>query len=269
MKKLKTTPAEATPQLSLFPETTCDLLDLLAPLEAVDGVLEGPDPSPQFIASVRHLGILVPLIVQETPDGYKVLAGIRRLKAARVCQLKEIPIRVIPAGFPNPEVVTLQENGLRTSNPISEYRAIKSLIAKGYEVSHISKELGLPAAVVKQRLTLDGLNETLLGLAESGHIAPSVALQAAKLPEKVQAALVVKFEEKDSLSGTDVSEAKKVVLSDKTKASLGSLFTKDDKRKGDAKAAIQHLASAEELLKANGVEVDFASLRSQAEQLLQ
>ena len=265
MKKDKAKPETTQLALSLFPETTCSLLDLTTPLDSLEGTTEGSDPDKAFVESVRHLGILVPLIVQEVSGGaYKLVAGRRRLKAARLVGLDEVPIRVVPMGFANPETILLQENALRRANPVSEYRAIKSLIAKGYDQRQISKELGIAAAIIKQRLTFDRLNETLLDLAETGHIAASVALSAAKLPPATQETLVAKFQENDRLSGPDVAAAKKVVLGASTKGAFASLFKAEDKKKADAAAAVGHLDAAESLLKSLGLEVDLSTLRSEA-----
>jgi ParB family chromosome partitioning protein len=44
-----------------------------------------------MIASVKEHGILNPVIVQKTPEGYEMLSGHNRLNAAKLAEMKEIP----------------------------------------------------------------------------------------------------------------------------------------------------------------------------------
>ena len=45
----------------------------------------------ELAASIRSCGILQPLTVRRAGDGYELVAGERRLRAARIAGLREVP----------------------------------------------------------------------------------------------------------------------------------------------------------------------------------
>jgi hypothetical protein len=51
--------------------------------------------SPSLVASIKELGIIQPLVVRNTSDGWVVLAGHRRLSAALEANLTDVPVHVI------------------------------------------------------------------------------------------------------------------------------------------------------------------------------
>lgn len=56
------------------------------------------EPAPALIESIRHHGILQPLLVQEQDDEYRVIAGHKRLRAARAAGLRDVPCIVHQVG---------------------------------------------------------------------------------------------------------------------------------------------------------------------------
>lgn len=256
--------------LGLFPEEAFVMEDATLSVQALisDGI--GAEPGPELLESVRKLGVLIPLIVRRKwGETYEVLAGRRRMAAALKVGLTTVPCRIIPEEYENPEVVTLQENAVRKPNPASEFRAIQSLMKKGYAENQIAKELGIKAAVVKQRLRLGDLKDELLGLMESGHIAVGVGLEASKLPVHVQEDLLRTYAENgDKLTLDDVKRARKIRLGETTRHVLGSLYAAEERATMSVTTALGHLDAAEELLKAQGLQVDFSTLRAEATALI-
>lgn len=53
---------------------------------------------PEFVASVRELGVLTPITVNQTPEGYELRYGQRRLLAAIAAERETVPALVLPAG---------------------------------------------------------------------------------------------------------------------------------------------------------------------------
>lgn len=262
MKKLKPEDVLA----SLFPEVAPDLVTEDLPIGLIDGPLLGSDPASDLVESVKTVGILVPILVQRLQAGkeaYYIVDGRRRLKAAKAAGLELVPCRILPPDVVNPEAFTIQTNMTRKSNPVSEYVAIRELIARGYSRQMIVKTLGVKSAVLDQRLLLGKLTPTFLGLLETGKIGASVGEAASKLPESLQKELLKTFEKNDDrLTLKDVADVKRV-RREKTTASLTDvLFGGGEKKRVDAQAAISHLDAAETLLKALGEEVDFDGLRT-------
>src|SRR6266849_7567419 len=51
-----------------------------------------PESLTDLVDSIREQGILEPLIVAETPAGYQLIAGERRLRAAKILGMPKVPV---------------------------------------------------------------------------------------------------------------------------------------------------------------------------------
>ncbi len=79
--------------------------------------------------SIKQFGVLSPLLVKKEKDGYEIIAGERRWRAARMAGVKEVP--VIVRDFSDQEMIEigLIENLQRENlNPIEEALAYKRLL---------------------------------------------------------------------------------------------------------------------------------------------
>ena len=79
--------------------------------------------------SIKQFGVLQPLLVQERPDYYEIIAGERRWRAAKLAGVKEVP--VIIKNLTEREImeISLIENIQREDlNPIEEALAYKKLL---------------------------------------------------------------------------------------------------------------------------------------------
>ena len=64
----------------------------------------------ELAASIRSCGILQPLTVRRAGDGYELVAGERRLRAARIAGLREVPCLVAQVGEEDSALLALMEN---------------------------------------------------------------------------------------------------------------------------------------------------------------
>jgi len=124
----------------------------------------------KLIASVRQSGIIQPIIVRKADEGYEIIAGERRWRAAQAAGLKDVPIVVRKASDLEAAQLSLIENIQREElNPLEEADAYVTLMEK----FNLSQE-SISLQVGKDRST----------------IANTVRLL--KLPAKVKTALVEK-----------------------------------------------------------------------------
>ena len=102
------------------------------------------EPLGELAESIRLHGVLQPLLVRPLADGYELIAGERRWRAARLAGLLTVPAVVrSDAGNDEQLVLGLIENLQRTDlDPIEEARGLRRLI----------EEFGLTHDVVAQRL---------------------------------------------------------------------------------------------------------------------
>lgn len=92
--------------------------------------LEANDPDvEELAASMRRLGVLVPVIVTGGPGEYKLVAGHRRLEAAGIAGLKTIPAIIRESGVAEAAEVTFAENFFRKDlSPVELACALKDCL---------------------------------------------------------------------------------------------------------------------------------------------
>ncbi len=141
------------------------------------------DSLTELVDSVREQGILEPLIVAETPAGYQLIAGERRLRAAKILGLKKVPVVVkvtTPKGILEMSIV---ENVQREDlNPIERALAYKRLIDEfGMATTEVAKRVGKSVPTVSNTIRLlslpDAIKDALVaGVITEGHVRPLITL---------------------------------------------------------------------------------------------
>jgi len=106
--------------------------------------------------SIKEKGIIQPLIVQRKGDFYELIAGERRWRAAKLLNLKEIPVMIKEAPNQNSLELSLIENLQREDlNPIEEAHAYQYLIEKFQMTQEdLSEKLGKARASIANTLRL-------------------------------------------------------------------------------------------------------------------
>ncbi|MEA3328405.1 MAG: ParB/RepB/Spo0J family partition protein [Candidatus Omnitrophota bacterium] len=83
----------------------------------------------QLIASIKEKGIIQPVLVRKTSEGYELICGERRIKAAQAAGLEEIPVAVRNVSDVESLELSLIENIQRQDlNSIERAKAYKRLI---------------------------------------------------------------------------------------------------------------------------------------------
>lgn len=114
-------------------------------------------------ASIKEKGVLQPILVRERDSGYEVVAGERRLRAARDLGLEEIPVLVKNVSDQEALVIALVENIQREElNPIEEAEAYQKLI-NDFQYTHdtIAKSVGKERSTVTNFLRLLNLSKDI------------------------------------------------------------------------------------------------------------
>lgn len=95
--------------------------------------------------SIREQGILQPIVVRLVDDGYELVMGERRLRAAEMAGLSEVPARVVTMDDGAAMIAGLAENLQRASlSPIEEGEAFSKLLDMGgFTLRNIGQKLGL------------------------------------------------------------------------------------------------------------------------------
>lgn len=123
----------------------------------------------ELVDSIREKGILQPLLVRRKSDGYELIAGERRWRAAQRAGLREIPILVRDVSDSEMLEISLIENIQRENlNPIEEAEAYKRLMEQFHLTQEeISKKVGKDRTTIANMVRLLRLPpEIKLSLAE-------------------------------------------------------------------------------------------------------
>lgn len=140
----------------------------------------------ELAASIREQGVLSPILVRPLDEGgYEVLAGERRLRAARLAGLEKVPVLLKPVSDDKALVIGLIENIQRENlNPIEEALGLQRLIDE-FDFTHeaAAKAVGRSRPATSNLLRLLSLTEevkdmVMAGELEMGHARALLALEA-------------------------------------------------------------------------------------------
>ena len=120
----------------------------------------------ELAASIRSCGILQPLTVRRAGEGYALVAGERRLRAARIAGLREVPCLVAQVGEEDSALLALMENLQRRDLDCwEEAQAIARLISRyGLSQEEAARRLGRAQPTVANKLRLLRLPEDVRAL---------------------------------------------------------------------------------------------------------
>ena len=123
--------------------------------------------------SIRLHGILQPLTVRETGEGYyQIIAGERRWRAARLAELSEVPAIVVEADNKKAMELALIENLQRQDlNCVEEALGYQSLIQEfGLTQEETASRVGKSRPAVANALRLLTLDDQVLEMLRSGSL---------------------------------------------------------------------------------------------------
>jgi ParB family chromosome partitioning protein len=203
-------------------------LDQLRIDEAVNVRKIGRGADADFVASIKAVGIQMPLIVRKNGKGYVIADGGKRYEAAMHLVKKgdmkadaAIPVIVTDASDAEARELSLTLNLIRADmHPVDAFRAFSTLHVdkeKPLDVDAIANRFGIDIKTVQQRLALGALDDTILNAWQKGEIKAEVAQAFTLCPEKKeQARLFTKLKKQaeghwdHKLHPSDVKEALKV-----------------------------------------------------------
>jgi len=123
-------------------------------------------------ASIKRHGVLQPVILRPKEDGYELVAGERRWRAAMRAGLTEIPSIIRPCSDEEMLALALIENLQREDlNPLEEALAYQTLMQRfGFTQEEIAERVGKSRAAVANTLRLLQLPEPIRRALRDGTI---------------------------------------------------------------------------------------------------
>jgi len=185
---------------SLIPDSALDV-DVLPPernalrVVPIDEIRPNPEQPRQVFerehieslaASIEAHGVLSPLVVRKQEGRYILIAGERRLRAAGLAGLEEVPVVVRDAADPSQQLeVALVENLQRQDlDPIEAARGFQRLIEEyGYTQEQVAKAVSKNRSTIANLIRLLRLPDFVLDTLREGRISAGHARALLPLTE--------------------------------------------------------------------------------------
>ena len=142
----------------------------------------------QLADSIREAGVLSPILVVENGMRYRIVAGERRYRAARLAGLETVPCIVRSMTNEQQMEAALIENLQRQDlNPIEEAAAIRSLMQEcGYTQEQAARKLGKSRPAIANALRLLNLPKAVTDLVVTGDLSAGHARVLAGLDSETR-----------------------------------------------------------------------------------
>ncbi len=168
----------------------------------------------ELAASIREVGILQPLVVRSTPAGFELIAGERRLRAAREAGLDRVPVLIRQAGETESMELALVENLQRENLSPLETAAAYQALMDGFGLSkdQLARRLSKSRAAVTNTLRLVHLPENIQALLSDGKISEGHARALLGLENEEQMTELARKVGQDKLSVRKTEELVREML---------------------------------------------------------
>ena len=190
----------------------------------------------ELVFSIKEVGLLQPIVVRNQGSGYELIAGERRLRAAKKAGLKTIPVLVRETSDDDMLRDALLENLHRSQlTPLEEASAYQQLLQDfGCTQEQLASRLGRSRPQITNTIRLLNLppavqRRVAAGVLSAGHARALLGLKDAAAIEKLAARIVAEglsvrsVEEIVSLGLSDGADASKRPSSKKAKISAPGL----------------------------------------------
>jgi ParB family chromosome partitioning protein len=143
----------------------------------------------ELASSIKHNGLIQPITVRPNNQGFEIVAGARRYRAAQLAELFSVPARIVEIDDAKALEWQLVENSQRVDvHPYEEAQGFQRLLdIPGYDVSALVEKSGKSASHVYARLSLLQLIPTVAEAFTQERITASHANLIARLPQESQA----------------------------------------------------------------------------------
>ncbi len=156
----------------------------------------------ELISSIREKGVIQPILVRKTADGFELIAGERRLRAARTIGIEKIPAIIRNVADIDMLEISLIENIQREElNPVEEAYAFQKLVTDfNFTQEDIAKALGKDRSTIANTIRLLGLAKKIQDYISKGAITAGHAKALLSLPTEADQLRVCNLIVKKGLS---------------------------------------------------------------------
>lgn len=167
-----------------------------------------PEKIEDLANSIKEHGVIQPLVVRKAENGYEIVAGERRWRAAREAGLIEVPCVVRELTDEQNMLFAIIENMQREDlNPIEEAEGLQRMITNfGMTQSEISKSVGKSRPYITNSLRLLKLPEEIKDMMVDGSLTTGHGRALITIEDEEKAVEIAKKVVKDGLSVRKIEE---------------------------------------------------------------
>lgn len=176
----------------------------------------------ELASSIREVGILQPLVIRSTETGFELIAGERRLRAAREAGLDRVPVLIRQAQTSESMELALIENLQREDlNPLETAAAYAALMdSLGLTKEQLANRLGKSRAAVTNTLRLAQLPEEVKAMMLAGKLTEGHARALLSLGSEEQMVRLAQRVVSEKLSVRRTEELAREILAGKAETEV-------------------------------------------------
>jgi len=167
----------------------CDLpIDQIRPNPLQPRQYFDEDDLQELATSIAELGVIQPVVVCQVENGYELIVGERRLRAAKRAGLSVIPAIITEVTPTDQQVIALVENIHRSNlSSIEEARCLQDILQRtGWNQSYLAQRLGRSQSAIANKLRLLKLEDDVQTMVLEGELGERQARALVALEGDVQ-----------------------------------------------------------------------------------
>lgn len=161
---------------------------------AIDNPRQDLGDVESLAASIREVGIMLPLLATPVPGGDRLLliAGHRRLAAAKLAGLEQVEVIVEEGTSTRDRLKKMLIENLHREDlsPLDKARGFSDLALEGLSQREIAEQTGVSQATVSKHLSLLKLPETVQKQVATGELSQENAVTLAGLPDDLKTEVI-------------------------------------------------------------------------------
>jgi ParB family chromosome partitioning protein len=195
-----------------------------------------PEELEELTSSIQQIGLIQPILVKPSGDGYELIVGERRFRAAKMAGLEKIPAMVIHAEADDQQLIALVENIHRSDlSSVEEAESLQGILDKtGMTQRELARKVGRSQSSLANKLRLLKLDDRVKELLLSRQLGERQARALLSLEGDMQHELALKAVRED----ISASELEKMAKPNTDKSSIKNEDAPEKRKKRSRKKDI-------------------------------
>lgn len=170
----------------------------------------------RLAASLKEVGMLSPVIVRRSSNGFELICGQRRVRAAKIAQMNEIPAIIVRAGDAQCAQISLIENIQRKNLSFFEEGEgyYNLMVYHRVKKDKLSKALSADSVRISEKVRLLGLSEKTRYKIEENLIAENTARELLRLHNEEKQLKIIEKAVSEGLSHREICHMIKQSIKD-------------------------------------------------------